>query len=92
MAGRGLGGEVLAQVFSARVLAGDHESLTLIELLAERPALGGQVLNPLRHLAAVLAASKGQFLTFGFADGALTWVGLGGLEPPTSSLSGKTWQ
>ena len=52
---RGLVGEGLAQVFPAGVFAGDLESLTLIELLAECLALGGQFLDPSRHLADVLA-------------------------------------
>src|SRR5260221_12278390 len=67
--GRAGGGERVAKVFPVRVFAGDGERLPFFDLLAERLALGGQVLDPFGHLANVLVRGKDQTLALRIADG-----------------------
>src|SRR6516165_2625905 len=61
-------GECSAEVAIVGVFGGDQHALPFGELVCERLALGGEVLDPLAHLPDFLACGEGEFVVFGFGD------------------------
>ena len=76
LAGRGQGGEGLAQVAVPGILGGDRQALPVGEPVGERAVRGGQVLDPLAHLARRLPRGRGELGALGFGGG----FGFGGAE------------
>ena len=76
LAWRGPGRERLAQVAVVGVLGGDRQALPVGELLGERPVRGGQVRDPLAHLARRLPRGQGELGSLAFGGG----FGFGGAQ------------
>lgn len=59
----------MAEVFPVWVFVGDFACLAFFDLFAERPAFGGQALDPSGHLADRPVQGQDQFFALGVTGG-----------------------